>query len=202
MKYYYSIKEDVIIETKIKRSKFIVHLHYAESVKDAKEYISKISTEHKTATHNCWAYIVGDRGETFHSSNAGEPPGTAGKPILNTLKNHNMTNIVAIVTRYFGGVKLGIRGLIDAYSECIENAVKKVFLKKLVKTSEFNVITTYDFGEILKHKLKNMGATISDIEYSDKVKLKIIIEDHKKAKLVLFLKEMANLGKIKLANKG
>ena len=105
MKYYYSIGKDVIIEIKIKRSKFIVHLHYAESVKDAKEYISKISTEHKTATHNCWAYIVGEKGETFHNSDAGEPPGTAGKPILNTLKKHNTTNIVAVVTRYFVGVK-------------------------------------------------------------------------------------------------
>ncbi|MCK4501057.1 YigZ family protein [Candidatus Babeliales bacterium] len=167
-----------------------------ETMKEAKDYISKIAAKNKTANHNCWAYIVGDRGETFHSSDAGEPSGTAGLPILNTLKKHNMTNIVAVVTRYFGGVKLGIRGLIDAYGESVENAIAKSPLKKLVKTSEFNIITTYDFWKILKHKITNMGATISDIEYSDKIKLKITIEDHDKKNLEKYLKEMERAGKL------
>ena len=193
---YYSIEKDRKAETKIKRSTFITHLHFVETMKEAKDYISKIAAKNKTANHNCWAYIVGDRGETFHSSDAGEPSGTAGLPILNTLKKHNMTNIVAVVTRYFGGVKLGIRGLIDAYGESVENAIAKSPLKKLVKTSEFNIITTYDFWKILKHKITNMGATISDIEYSDKIKLKITIEDHDKKNLEKYLKEMERAGKL------
>ena len=196
MNYFYSIEKDRRTETKIKRSTFIVHLHSVESMKEAKNYISKIAAEHKTANHNCWAYIVGDKGETFHSSDAGEPSGTAGLPMLNTLKKHNMTNIVAVVTRYFGGTKLGIRGLIDAYGESVENAIAKSPLKKLVKTSEFNITTTYDFGEILKHKITNMGATISDIEYSEKIKLKITIEDHDKEVLEKYLKEMERAGKL------
>lgn len=198
MKYYYSIEKDVIIETKIKRSKFIVHLSYVESLKDAKEYISKISTEHKTATHNCWAYIVGEKGETFHSSDAGEPPGTAGKPILNTLKKHNMTNTVAVVTRYFGGVKLGIRGLIEAYSECIENAVKKAYLKKVVKLFIYKISTSYGFAEMLKHKIKDFGAEIGKIEYSEKVKILISIEEHKKQELDDYFYELQKSGKIKI----
>ena len=196
MNYFYSIEKDRKVETKIKRSTFIAHLHFVETMKEAKDYISKIAAEHKTANHNCWAYIVGEKGETFHSSDAGEPSGTAGLPMLNALKKHNMTNTVAVVTRYFGGVKLGIRGLIDAYGENVENVIEKSPLKKLVKTSEFNITTTYDFGEILKHKIKNMGATISDIEYSDMIKLKISIEDHDKEELEKYLKEMERAGKI------
>ncbi len=196
MNYFYSIEKDRKVETKIKRSTFIAHLHFVETMKEAKDYISKIAAEHKTANHNCWAYIVGEKGETFHSSDAGEPSGTAGLPMLNALKKHNMTNTVAVVTRYFGGVKLGIRGLIDAYGESVENVIEKSPLKKLVKTSEFNITTTYDFGEILKHKIKNMGATISDIEYSDMIKLKISIEDHDKEELEKYLKEMERAGKI------
>jgi uncharacterized YigZ family protein len=196
MEYYYSIEKDRRTETKIKRSTFIANLHFVDSMKEAKDYISKITAEHKTANHNCWAYIIGEKGETFHSSDAGEPSGTAGLPMLNTLKKHNMTNIVAVVTRYFGGVKLGIRGLIDAYSQSVENAIAESPLKKLVKTSEFNITTTYDFGEILKHKITNMGATISDIEYSEKIKLKITIEDHDKEVLEKYLKEMERAGKI------
>ncbi len=198
MKYYYSVAQERKIETKIKRSRFIAHLHYVESMKEAKDYISKISVEHKTANHNCWAYIVGDRGETFHSSDAGEPSGTAGQPMLNALKKHNMTNIVTVVTRYFGGVKLGIRGLIEAYGQSVGNAIAKAPLKKLVKTTEFNIITTYDFGEILKHKIKNMGADILDSEYSDKIKLKISIEDQKKEELEKYLGEMERAGKIEV----
>ena len=196
MNYYYSIEKDRKVETKIKRSIFIAHLHNVKNMKEAKDYISKIATEHKTANHNCWAYIVGKKGETFHSSDAGEPSGTAGLPILNTLKKHNMTNIAIVVTRYFGGIKLGIRGLIDAYGESVENAIVKFPLKKLVKTIEYNIITTYDLGEILKHKITNMGATISDIEYSDKIKLKIAIEDYDKEKLEKYLKEMESVGKL------
>jgi uncharacterized YigZ family protein len=198
MNYFYSIEKDIKVETKIKRSTFITHLHFVESMKEAKDYISKIVAEHKTANHNCWAYIVGEKGETFHSSDAGEPSGTAGLPMLNALKKHNMTNIVAVVTRYFGGVKLGIRGLIDAYGESVENAIAKFPLKKLVKTTEFNITTTYDFGKILKHKIKNMGAAISDIEYSDKIKLKITIEDHDKEELEKYLKELERAGKINI----
>ncbi len=196
MNYFFSIEKDRIVKTKIKRSTFITHLHYVESIKEAKEYISRISSEYKTANHNCWAYIVGEKGETFHSSDAGEPSGTAGQPMLNTLKKHNMTNIAIVVTRYFGGVKFGIRGLIDAYGQSVENAVAKSPLKKLIKTVGFNITTTYDFWEILKHKITNMGVTISDIEYSDKIKLKISIEDHDKEELEKYLKEMEKAGKI------
>ena len=198
MKYYYSVAQDRKVETKIKRSVFITHLHYVESMKEAKDYISKIAAEHKTANHNCWAYIVGDRGETFHSSDAGEPSGTAGQPMLNVLKKYKMTNIVTVVTRYFGGVKLGIRGLIDAYGEAVETAIDKATLKKLVKLEYYQIKTGYEFVEQLKYQIEQLNATIEDIEYAEKVTIKISIEDHDKEELEKYLKEMEKAGKMKM----
>lgn len=198
MKYYYSVVQDRKIETKIKRSRFITHLHYVESMKEAKDNISKIAAEHKTANHNCWAYIVGDRGETFHSSDAGEPSGTAGMPMLNVLKKHNMTNIVTVVTRYFGGVKLGIRGLIEAYGESVENAIHESPLKKLVKYQNYKISTGYDFAETLKHRISNLNAELIDVEYTAEVVMNVRIEEHLKSELENFLAELEKAGKLKI----
>ena len=196
MNYFYSVEKDRKVETKIKRSIFIAHLHYAATMNEAKEYISQISSEHKTANHNCWAYILGEKGETFHSSDAGEPSGTAGKPILNAFKKHKMTNIVAVVTRYFGGVKLGIRGLIEAYRESVENAIEQSPLKKLLNLIVFHLSTSYDFAEKLKYNIMSFDAKISDIKYSEKVEFHISIEEFKKSELENYLIELEKAGKI------
>lgn len=198
MEYFYSVNQDRHVEIKIKRSTFIAHLHYVETMQEAKEFISKISAEHKTANHNCWAYIVGDRGQTFHSSDAGEPSGSAGQPMLNALKKNSMTNIVAVVTRYFGGVKLGIRGLIEVYGESVENAIESAPLKKLVKYQDYKITTTYDFAETLKHRILNMNAEIIDTEYIAEVALHARIEEHEKSELENYLKELEKAGKIKI----
>ena len=196
MKYYYSITKNRTTEIKIKRSRFLVNLHYVKTMSEAKKIISQISEKHKTANHNCWAYIVGEKGETFHSSDAGEPSGTAGVPILNTLKKHKMTNIVAIVTRYFGGVKLGIRGLIEAYGETVETAIGEYPLKKLVKLRFYQIKTGYDFAEQLKYQIEQFDAKIKNIEYTAQVTMKISIEEHIKTKLENYLIELKKIGKL------
>jgi len=193
---YFIIDTDRKLELKIKRSRFITHLHYTETIKEAKDFISQISKEHKTANHNCWAYIIGDKEETFHSSDAGEPSGTAGKPILNTLKKHNLTNIAAVVTRYFGGVKLGVRGLIEAYSDVVEQAIQQESLKKLVKIQKYEIITKYDFSEQLKYKMTKLGAKISNIEYTENVKFFVSIDTSIQFDFDTYLNEHQKSGKI------
>ncbi|MDY6915205.1 MAG: YigZ family protein [Candidatus Cloacimonadota bacterium] len=198
MEYFYSIKKNRNYRCKIKRSEFIAHLAYVETIEEAKEFISQISEEHKTATHNCWAYIVGEKGKTYHCSDAGEPSGTAGKPILNALKKNNMTNIAAVVTRYFGGVKLGIPGLIEAYGKTTEAAVKKSPLKKLIKTVDFQFSTTYEFIEPLKYNIKEKQGKITDIKYGADVKLVVEVEHHLQKYFQNYLQEMEKAGKLKL----
>ncbi|MCL2065116.1 MAG: YigZ family protein [Candidatus Cloacimonetes bacterium] len=111
-----------IYKLKIKKSLFIGHIKYVEDTESARIFIREVKKRHKQANHNCSAYIIG---ETFFSSDDREPSGTAGRPILNMLKKYNMTNVVLVVTRYFGGVELGIRGLIVAYGEVAEGTINE-----------------------------------------------------------------------------
>ena len=200
MKYFYSVKNEICEETKIKRSIFIAHLQYVETMQAAKKYITEIGEKHKNANHNCWAYVVGEKGETFHSSDAGEPAGTAGRPILNTLLKHKTTNIVAVVTRYFGGVKLGVRGLIDAYGSVTETAINSNSLFKLVKLSEFKILTTYDLAEQLKYQIEKLNGNIKNVNYAEKVSLEISIETHPKNELEKYLAELEKAGKLTFTN--
>ena len=198
MKYFFSVKEARTVEIKIKRSTFIAHLAYVEDIKAAKEFITKIADQHKTANHNCWAYIVGEKGETFHSSDAGEPSGTAGQPMLNMLKKHEMTSISCVVTRYFGGVKLGIRGLIEAYGESVEAAIADKKLLKLVKLKDYQIETDYSFAETFKYQIGQMQAEVVKAEYSEIVKMFLQIEEHFSEDLGEYLQELSAAGKIKL----
>jgi uncharacterized YigZ family protein len=193
---FYVIDKYTSAEIKIKSSVFISHLQPVGTIEKAKEFISEISSQYKDATHNCWAYIIGKNAEIFHSSDSGEPAGTAGKPILNSLQKNNLTNIAAVVTRYYGGTKLGVRGLIDAYSESTILAVQEAMLKKLVVILKYKVITNYDFFETLKYKLKNLGAEIVDLNYGESIKFMVQIEDSLNEQVFSYLTELEKMGKL------
>lgn len=174
--YFYSVGDQRTATIKIKRSVFICTLEYVESIDQAKNFISRISKENKTATHNCWAYILGEKGEVFHCSDAGEPSGTAGKPMLNALQSHGMSNVAAVVTRHFGGVKLGVRGLIDAYATSVETTIAMKKLKKLVQTVEILIQVPYEFNDTLLNQIKNYSPRIKETSYTDKISHAMEIE--------------------------
>ena len=198
MEYFYSVRKPRSQEIKIKRSTFICSLAPVDSMEQAKAFISAVSAEHKTATHNCWAYVVGEAGQVFHSSDNGEPAGTAGKPMLNVLQRHNMTRIAAVVTRYFGGVKLGIRGLIDAYGEAVEAAVAMEKLMKLVKIRTYQVTVPYTFNDTLLYQLNLHDAKVTRTDYTDKVVHEVAVEDHMAPALEKLLTEFQDGGKLTL----
>jgi uncharacterized YigZ family protein len=163
-------------EIKIKRSVFVCRLSYVETIEDAKEFISKVSKEYKTATHNCWAYVVGDSGQISHCSDAGEPPGTAGKPMLNTLLSHHMTCTAAVVTRYYGGVKLGVRGLIEAYALAVAEAIAQAPLVRLVKTESFRICLDYSLNDSFLNRISVLKTTISGTDYKERVTHQLVVE--------------------------
>lgn len=163
-------------EIKIKRSVFVCRLSYVETIEDAKEFISKVSKEYKTATHNCWAYVVGDSGQISHCSDAGEPPGTAGKPMLNTLLSHHMTCTAAVVTRYYGGVKLGVRGLIEAYALAVAEAIAQAPLARLVKTESFRICLDYSLNDSFLNRISALKTTISGTDYKERVTHELVVE--------------------------
>ena len=115
----------------IQKSEFITRLFRVNSIEEVEEKLAYVRKKHYDARHNCYAYILGDNQEIQKASDDGEPSKTAGAPMLDVLKKNNMTNILAIVTRYFGGILLGAGGLVRAYSSSVSECLK---LAKLYDT--------------------------------------------------------------------
>ena len=146
----------------IKKSQFICRLFPAQNEQEAKEIINKISEEYKDATHNCTAYVVSD-GEGFDDD--GEPGGTAGRPMLNVLKKNEMENIVAIVTRYFGGIKLGAGGLVRAYSKSVLEtlSIAEIVDMELYEIFRFSSNVIYFVASNNEDMIKNIQEKLAGV---------------------------------------
>lgn len=181
---------------KIRRSVFTCRLSPTTSIQEAKAFISEISKTHKNATHNCWAYIIGDQGEAFHCSDAGEPAGTAGKPILNALQSHAITQVAAVVTRYYGGVKLGVRGLIDAYEASVLAAIEQAPLIKRVRLVSYRVTLAYDFNDFFLARIKPHLNQIIETEYSEEIVHTLDVEESRAAAVTQLLTTLQSQQKL------
>lgn len=197
----FQIIDPVEYEEKIQKSRFICHLIRIRDWQEAKAFIGEINEQHKNATHNCWAYVVGKKGELVHCSDAGEPAGTAGKPMLNALVSHNLSNTVAVVTRYFGGVKLGVRGLIEAYGGVTERAIASAQLSEIIDYFYYEVFLGYEMLETLKYKLRIPGLEIIDIQYTEKIELVIQIREDIQDQTESILYDLQNNRKIEFNRK-
>jgi uncharacterized YigZ family protein len=161
---YLSIEAPVDYEISIKRSRFIASLRNVSDRGDFDEAYKEIISKYPKATHYCWAYRFAGTAPLEHSSDAGEPSGSAGRPILGSLKKHALLNIMAIVTRYYGGIKLGMPGLISAYGEATALAVKESIIVVREPMSVIDFKCSYDlyniFLEIAKrHNVSDSGIT-------------------------------------------
>ncbi len=159
---------ETIEETIIQKSRFITYLKEVTSSEDAIHYIKLIKKRHHDANHNCSAYIIGQDDLNKRSSDDGEPQGTAGKPMLECLEKNNIYNTVCVVTRYFGGIKLGAGGLIRAYQKCTSNGLLASNFYQEVCYDKISVSVAFDMiGSIEKHIRENY--TLLDTLYTDKV---------------------------------
>ncbi len=179
---------------KIRRSEFTCRLARTDTIGAAKTFISTISKENKTATHNCWAYVVGDAGQICHSSDAGEPSGTAGKPMLNVLTSHQMTRVTVVVTRHYGGVKLGIRGLIQAYSQVVEAALAAAKKVRLIQAKQVRVQVPYDCNDPLLNQVRQFDATIVHSDYTEWIVHEIFVEKHRVSDFIRMLTQFEPQG--------
>jgi len=151
----------------VKRSEFYATIFPVKDEKDFREKLKEVSK--RDATHNCWAYrIFSPNGILEHSSDDGEPSGTAGRPILGALKKYDLMNTAIVVTRYFGGVKLGVRGLIEAYSSAAEMAVKGAELRKLRLMKEFEVEVDYQELNNVFRVVEMMGLELVEMDYTER----------------------------------
>ena len=145
---------------KEKMSKFISFAIPVETVEEAKEQIEKYQKEYYDARHVCWAYMLGHERKDFRSNDNGEPSGTAGKPILGQINSHELTNILIVVIRYFGGVKLGTSGLIVAYREAAAEAINNNTIIECLVEDEVTVVFEYPFMNDIMKIVKDMEPTI------------------------------------------
>lgn len=143
MKEFKTIKADGIVEEEVKKSRFICHLKRVKTEEEARSFVASIKKQHYKATHNCSSFIIGENADIKRSSDDGEPSGTAGIPMLTVLENNDLTNVAAVVTRYFGGVKLGAGGLIRAYTESVAKAVREIGIVCVKEQQGITVTMTY-----------------------------------------------------------
>ena len=167
---FYTIKGECSAEITEKKSKFICNVFYVESVQEAEYKLNIIRKKYHDARHNCYVYKVVEE-DAFKASDDGEPSGTAGVPMLNIVNGRNLSNILVVVTRYFGGILLGTGGLVRAYSLATTTALddSNIIKQEMGLEASFNV--EYKELEEVKYHLKNRNIVISSQEYLENVKV-------------------------------
>ncbi len=162
-------------EEVIKKSKFITTIAHTPTEESAKEFIAKIKNEFSDASHNCWAYIAGIPGDTakIGMSDDGEPHGTAGKPILSILLHSEIVEITAVVTRYFGGIKLGTGGLVRAYSGSVKNALENIETKEKADLIQLTIVSPYSQIDTIKNIVESFTASILEESYTSEASFHI-----------------------------
>jgi len=182
-----TIDKAASVEQVIEKSKFIAHVSPVNTKEAGDDFITKIKSENKSATHNVPAMVIGDKFQIQWASDDGEPQGTSGAPIVQMLVSQGITNIAVVITRYFGGVKLGTGGLVRAYTSSAKLAIEAAGIIEIREMENFNV--SFDYCYL--NKLQNIGLTegfnIDNIEYTDivKVTLSIAPEDSKNLENIL-----------------
>lgn len=160
----------------IKKSKFICSLARTETVEEAQEFIEQVSKKYHDATHNTYAYTLGLNDNQVKASDNGEPSGTAGIPELKALQLMKLKNVTAVVTRYFGGIKLGAGGLIRAYSNSVTEAAQNIGVVKCVMQQLIQFSIPYNRIDEINHYLEKNRISIASQEYTTNVTIQIYLD--------------------------
>jgi len=185
----------------IKRSKFITTISSVSDKSLAKVFIQSVRDEFLDANHNCWAIIAGNPDDIyqFDQSDDGEPKGTAGKPMLNVLQHSGLGNIAVVVTRYFGGIKLGAGGLVRAYTQCVSEALKQLKLTEFLIREVIEIEMPYSLLDSFSHAIKETNIEISNKTFTERIQLSLLVSETDKALLEDLSLSIGN-GQITIAN--
>lgn len=179
MKLYSTVRRQAQAEQIIEKSRFITYVSPAETKEEADAFIASIRKKHKDATHNVPAMVLGDKLQVQWASDDGEPQGTSGAPMVQLLVNEGITNVVIVVTRYFGGIKLGTGGLVRAYTSSAKLGLEAAGICDV----EEMCLLTYEIDYTYLAKLQNLAGsgffTISDIKYTDVVEVTLCLHPEK-----------------------
>lgn len=172
---YRTVQKAGEAELEIHKSRFITYVQRVADETDAINFITQIKKKHWDATHNCSAYVIGELGQWQKADDDGEPAGTAGKPILEVLKRLEIKDVVVIVTRYFGGIKLGAGGLIRAYGKCAKLGLNTAGLAERVPHRQVTIEIEYTLLGKVENELRTATYIIEDITYVDRVYVKLLV---------------------------
>ncbi|MEJ2543134.1 MAG: YigZ family protein [Calditrichaceae bacterium] len=174
---YYVPASPIETEIKVKRSKFIAGLLPVKSKDEAEQAYLEIKKKYYDATHNCFAYRID--ANIFRYSDDGEPNGTAGKPILQMMDGKEILEVLCVVTRYFGGTKLGTGGLIRAYSDAAKEALNRTKILKKIRSKKIKLMLDYDLENNVRNLLNSYQGKLDNSEYSDHIEMNLLIPESK-----------------------
>ncbi|MFD2655582.1 YigZ family protein [Gracilibacillus thailandensis] len=169
LNHYFTVKLEGSDEQVIQKSRFIGYVKRVTTEDEAQQFIQAIKKKHADATHNCSAYMIGEHDQIQKANDDGEPNGTAGVPILEVLKKRQLKDTAVVVTRYFGGIKLGAGGLIRAYSSTTSLAINTTGVVERKRMKKFFVTVDYTLLGKLENELRQSDYLLEETEYLDKV---------------------------------
>ena len=187
-----TIKQAHSIENVISKSRFIAYIKPVSTENEAKAFIDEIKTKHKDATHNCSAYTVGPEMNIQKANDDGEPSGTAGIPMLEILKKQEIHNVCVVVTRYFGGIKLGAGGLIRAYSGAVRDVIYDIGRVELREAIPVTVTLDYDQTGKFEYELASTTFLLREQFYTDKVSYQIDVVKNEYDAFIDFLNRITS----------
>lgn len=190
---YFTVKKEVSEhEIIIQKSRFIAHIKRAENEGEAQEFIQTLKKKYWDANHNCSAYLIGENDQIQKANDDGEPSGTAGVPILEVLKKRKLKDTVVVVTRYFGGIKLGAGGLIRAYGKATSEGLETAGIveRRLVQVIHVKIDYTW-LGKVEK-ELRDSEYIIKEIHYLDIVEVEVYVNEDQVTVFVDWLTELTN----------
>ncbi|OAT81587.1 YigZ family protein [Bacillus sp. MKU004] len=179
-------------EINIERSRFIAYVNRAETEEEAHTFIAEIKKKHWDANHNCSAYMIGENNLIQKANDDGEPSGTAGVPMLEVLKKRDLKDTVVVVTRYFGGIKLGAGGLIRAYGKAVSEGLNAtgVVERKLMRIMKTKIDYTW-LGKV-ENEIRSSRFQLKDIHYLDSVEVEVYVEEAEKVQFFEWMTELTN----------
>ncbi|MCW8930119.1 MAG: YigZ family protein [Gammaproteobacteria bacterium] len=191
----YSVPAKAIeVVTEIKRSRFIAHIAHCSNTEEAFSVIEQAKKHYPDARHHCWAFIACPplSSSAVRFCDDGEPSGTAGRPILNVLQHSHYGEIVCVVSRYFGGIKLGAGGLVRAYNNSTQAALEKLVIKEVVELSTIQIQFSYAFESSIRHYLESMNIMLHHVDYQELIIFHLNIE---KILIPQMMQQVSNLCK-------
>lgn len=189
---YLTVKEAGEHEITIERSRFIAHIKRVETEEEAQEFINQIKKEHWSANHNCSAYMIGEQNLIQKANDDGEPSGTAGVPMLEVLKKRDLKDTVVVVTRYFGGIKLGAGGLIRAYGKSVSEGLNAVGIVERTLMRVMKTKIDYTWLGKVENEVRSSQFPLKGINYLDTVEIETYVEENNKVEFSEWMTELTN----------